>query len=51
MAIFRNAEKELKQLQQAAFHSRVESERIAGNKEFLAAWEKIISNPQIKVSF
>lgn len=47
MAVFRSVEKELMQLQQSAFHSRLESERIEGNKEFLAAWEKIISNPKI----
>lgn len=47
LAIFRSVEKELKELQEQAFHSRIESERIAGNKAFLAAWEKIISNPKI----
>lgn len=45
--IFKNAEVELKELQKATFHSRIESERIEGNKQFLAAWEKIISNPKI----
>jgi hypothetical protein len=47
MAVFRGVENELKELQKNAFHSRLESERIAGNKEFLAAWEKIIANPKI----
>src|SRR4051812_21384780 len=45
--VFRQSEQELKTLQHKAFHSLKENERIEGNKEFLAAWEKIIYNPNI----
>lgn len=50
--VFKKAEQELKQLQKETFHSRKESERIAGNKKFIAAWDQIVSNPDIlKYSF
>jgi hypothetical protein len=45
--VFKKAEQELQSLQYKAFHSRSEKERIEGNKEFMRAWEKIISNPKI----
>ncbi|MBL7932285.1 MAG: hypothetical protein JNL60_10300 [Bacteroidia bacterium] len=47
MMVFRQAEQELSQLQQKAFFSRKESDRIQGNKEFLAVWARIIPNPKI----
>jgi hypothetical protein len=45
--LFQHAELELMALQQKAFHSRIEKERIEGNKEFMRVWERIISNPAI----
>lgn len=45
--VFRQAEQELSQLQQKAFFSRKESDRIQGNKEFIGVWSRIISNPKI----
>ena len=45
--IFKQAELELNQLQQKAFHSRKESERIEGNKEFISIWDRIIGNSKI----
>lgn len=47
MRLFRQTERELQQLQNAAFHSRIETERIEGNKQFLAVWESIVQNPKI----
>lgn len=47
MRLFRQTEIELQQLQNAAFHSRIETERIEGNKQFLAVWESIVQNPKI----
>jgi hypothetical protein len=47
MAVFARTEKELKQLQLVTFHTKIEAERIAGNKLFLEAWEKIVYNPLI----
>jgi hypothetical protein len=45
--IFRNAEQELKLLQKNTFYSRKESERFAGNKEFIAVWDRIVADPRI----
>jgi hypothetical protein len=45
--IFRNAEEELKQLQQKTFYSKKEADRFAGNREFLAVWDRIASDPRI----
>jgi hypothetical protein len=45
--VFRQAEKELADLQQMAFFSRSEKERIEGNKQFIKIWSKIIPNPNI----
>lgn len=47
LAIFKEAERELKQIQQTAFHSRSEKDRIEGNKQFIRVWDKIIADPQI----
>jgi hypothetical protein len=47
MSIFIQAEQELKQLQTPTFKSRKESERINGNKEFIAVWDRIVGNPNI----
>jgi len=47
MHLFRQAEQELLVIQTKAFYSKNESERIEGNKEFLAVWERIIGNPKI----
>jgi hypothetical protein len=47
LAIFREVELELYQLQKPTFYSRKESERIQGNKDFIAAWNKIIADPKI----
>jgi len=44
--VFRKAEAELKDLQKG-FLSKVESERKETNKDFIAAWDKIVSNPKI----
>jgi hypothetical protein len=47
MYIFTQAEKELQELQKQTFYSRKESERIEGNKKFLAVWDRIVTNPKI----
>ncbi|MCE3259360.1 MAG: hypothetical protein K0S12_1001 [Bacteroidetes bacterium] len=47
MAIFRQAEEELKLLQKETFYSRKESDRVAGNKKFIAVWDGIVSNSKI----
>src|SRR4051812_25106289 len=47
LRIFRQAEKELQILQHKTFHSKTETERSEGNKEFIAVWDRIISNPLI----
>lgn len=47
MYVFLQAEQELKQLQIPTFKSRKESERIEGNKAFIAVWDRIVSNPKI----
>lgn len=41
------AEAELMLLQKPTFYSRVENERLEGNKQFLAVWDRIIDNPKI----
>jgi hypothetical protein len=41
------AEQELKALQKPTFHSRKESERIEGNKQFLSVWDRIVGDPRI----
>lgn len=46
MFVFRQAELELKALQKG-FLSRVESERKETNKDFIAVWDKIVTNPKI----
>jgi hypothetical protein len=38
-------EQELRTLQKETFFSRTEAERFAGNRKFLAAWDRIICNP------
>lgn len=45
--VFKQAERDLKELQKKTFYSRSEKERIEGNKEFMRVWEKIVSNPAI----
>jgi hypothetical protein len=45
--VFKQAEKELFEIQKQAFHSRKEADRIEGNKKFIAAWDHIVSNPNI----
>lgn len=45
--LFRQAEAELKLLQKPAFLSRNEAERIDGNKQFIAVWDRIVANPKI----
>lgn len=47
MYVFKKAEQELQQLQQVTFKSRSQKERVAGNKEFLAAWDRIVHLPKI----
>ena len=47
MLMFRHAEKDLADLQQMAFHSKIEAERIEGNKQFILAWDRIVSDPRI----
>lgn len=47
LMVFKQAELELSQLQQKAFFSRKEAERIQGNKDFMAVWGRILSNPKI----
>ncbi|MCE3228094.1 MAG: hypothetical protein K0S32_2645 [Bacteroidetes bacterium] len=47
LAVFREAEKELKLLQQEAFYSRKEADRVAGNKKFISVWDGIVSNGKI----
>jgi hypothetical protein len=47
MFFFRQAERELADIQQRAFHSKSETERIEGNKEFIAVWDKIVADPRI----
>ncbi len=47
MAVFKNAEHELQLLLKETFYSKVEKERLNGNKKFMAIWDKIISNPKI----
>jgi hypothetical protein len=44
---FKIAENELKSLQNQAFLSRNEKERIEGNKAFIAIWDRIVSDPNI----
>lgn len=41
------AESELHELQKTTFNSRIEKERIEGNKKFLEVWNEIIDNPEI----
>ena len=45
--VFKQVEKELKNLQKKTFYSRIEKERIEGNKEFMREWDKIITNPKL----
>lgn len=47
MAVFKQAERELYDLQKQTFFSRNEKERIEGNKKFLGVWSRIIGNPEI----
>jgi len=47
MYVFKKAERELKDLQKKAFHSKTEKDRLEGNKEFMREWEKVITNPKI----
>lgn len=44
--IFKQAERELSQIQKG-FLSRIESERVNTNKQFIAVWDKIINDPAI----
>jgi hypothetical protein len=44
---FRHAENEIKQLQQTTFYSKNESERFESNKQFIAAWDRIMYDPRI----
>jgi hypothetical protein len=41
------AESELHELQKTTFNSRIEKERIEGNKKFLEVWNEILDNPEI----
>lgn len=45
--LFKRAENELKALQKPTFTSRIESERVEGNKLFLKAWDNIVGDPKI----
>jgi hypothetical protein len=47
MYIFRQAENELASLQSITFHSRKEDERFAGNRQFIALFDRISQNPKI----
>lgn len=47
LAVFRQAEQELKGIIPSAFYSHVDAEKVEGNKRLLAVWERIISNPKI----
>lgn len=44
--ILRQAEIELSKIQKG-FLSRVESERVSTNKQFIAAWDRIVNNPVV----
>ena len=44
---FRIAENALKLLQSPTFLSRIESERVEGNKKFIALWDEIVADPAI----
>jgi hypothetical protein len=46
-SILTAAENELADLQHQAFRSRTETERIEGNKLFIAAWDRIAANPMV----
>lgn len=43
----KSVERELQALQKTTFYSRSESERLEGNKQFLAMWDLIIDNPRV----
>lgn len=43
----RDAEWELAQLQQKAFHSKTEKERAEGIKDFISVWDRIADNPAV----
>lgn len=45
--IFRNAEAELADLLAKAFRSKNEKERIEGNRELIAVWDRIVADPRI----
>ncbi|PBQ31469.1 hypothetical protein CNR22_06725 [Sphingobacteriaceae bacterium] len=45
--VFKQVEKNLQSLQKKTFFSRIEKERIEGNKEFMREWEKIVADPKI----
>lgn len=45
--VFREAEKELKQLQKEAFYSKKQADRIEGNKKFIAVWDGIVNDSRI----
>lgn len=47
MYLFREIEKELKELVPLAFQSKKEADRIEGNKRLIATWDKVVSNPKI----
>lgn len=44
---FKHAEQELKSLQKKVFYSRSDQEKLEGNKEFMAIWDRIIVDPKI----
>lgn len=47
LSAFRQAEVELMELQNAAFISHNEPERLAANKKLIAIWDRIVDNPKI----
>lgn len=47
MAVFRQAEWEMVNVFRQAFYSRVDAEKVEGNKQLLAIWDRIVTNPKI----
>lgn len=43
----KSAERELKELQKAVFFSKNEKDRFEANKNFIAIWDRIISDPRV----
>ncbi len=43
---FKQAEGELRKIEQAVFNSKIESERFEANKAFLKLWDEVLAKPQ-----